>query len=158
MPAENATVTVYDDPAEAGRALRELRAAGFRAEEISVAARYREPEGDPGRTAGFWNAVRQALPEWRVEQVPGTERVRVAGRLAEWVAVSLENAAIFTGLSPLGAALYSIGVPRWAIACYDAALREGKCLIVAHGPAGEVARAKRLLNGIGEQQGAGFSG
>lgn len=166
MPAENATVAVFDNPAEAGGALRQLQAAGFRAEEISVAARdaesgetaaccFRSGTGMRywGRSEAFWNAVGQALPGWAVLNLPGTRELLVAGRLAEWVAASLENAAIFAGLSPLGAALYSIGISREAIAGFEAALRDGKYLIIAHGPAGEVARAKRLLkpSSLGER-------
>ncbi len=158
MPAENATVTAYDNPEEAGEALRQLHEAGFGPEEISIVARdaesgetvacwYRSAAGMRywGKSGAFWNSAWQMLPEWAVLYLPDVGGLLVAGRLAEWVAAGLENAAIFTGLSPLGAALYSIGISKEAIGGYEAALRAGKYLVIAHGPAGEVARAKRLL-------------
>lgn len=166
--AENATVTVFSNPVEASGALRRLQCAGFGAGDVSVAARdveeeetsacfYRSDAGVRywGRSEAFWNTVCRTLPGLAILYLPGVGGVLVAGRLAEWVAAGLENAAIFSGLSPLGAALYSIGISREAVAGYETELRAGKYLVVAHGPAGEVARAKRLLNesGLGEREG-----
>ena len=50
----------------------------------------------------------------------------VAGPLAEWIIAALENAPIFSCLSPMGAGLYSIGIARDAIAECEAALAAGK--------------------------------
>lgn len=158
MPAENATVAVCDNPADADRALRELREAGLEPWSVSVAARpdarqkrvscyYQAGAGMRccGDAGAFWNGVWAVLPGCAILEIPGLGGLLVAGRLAEWVVAGLENAAIFNGLSALGAALYSIGIPKEAIAAYEAALAEAKYLVIAHGPAGEVARAKRLL-------------
>lgn len=158
MPTENATVAVCDSPAEADRALRELRKAGFETGSVSVAARdgarqkavacyYQAGAGMRccGHSGAFWNGVWAMLPGWAILEIPDLGGLLVAGRLAEWVVAGLENAAIFSGLSALGAALYSIGIPKEAIAEYEAALAEEKYLVIAHGPAGEVARAKRVF-------------
>ncbi|HWQ54673.1 MAG TPA: hypothetical protein VN442_13395 [Bryobacteraceae bacterium] len=158
MPTENATVAVCDSPAEADRTLRELREAGFETRSVSVAARdgarqkmvacyYQAGTGMRccGHAGTFWNGVWEMLPGWAILDIPDLGGLLVAGRLAEWVVAGLENAAIFSGLSALGAALYSIGIPKEAIAEYEAALAEEKYLVIAHGPAGEVARAKRVF-------------
>ena len=49
------------------------------------------------------------------------------------------------GLSVLGAALYSIGIPKDSVITYEAALKSDSFLVVALGPAEEVARARTIL-------------
>ncbi len=151
-------MAVFNSPLEAEVALRNLKEAGFGPESLSVAGRESEADGDIacyyhtqdgvrywGRTGQFWNSVWGTLVGWAFLNIPGIGPVLVAGRLADWVVTGLENAAIFRGLTALGAALYSIGIPKDAIAGYQKALASGRYLVVAHGPAGEVARATRLL-------------
>jgi hypothetical protein len=48
-------------------------------------------------------------------------------------------------LSALGAGLYSIGIPKDSIVKYEAALRSDKFVLLAHGTADEVAKAKKIL-------------
>jgi hypothetical protein len=67
---------------------------------------------------------------------------------------ALGNAAIFGGLTAFGAGLYSIGISKDEVLEYEAALRAGKYLVLAHGSAGEVSRAKGTLRAAG---GKGFS-
>lgn len=49
------------------------------------------------------------------------------------------------GLSALGAALYSAGVPKDSVIQYETALKADSFLVMAHGTAEEVARAKTIL-------------
>ena len=58
---------------------------------------------------------------------------------------ALEGAVVVGGLSALGAALYSIGIPKDSILKYETALKAGKYIIVAHGTADEVANAKKII-------------
>jgi hypothetical protein len=164
MPTENAIVAVYDNPAAAEAAVEELREAGYGLGRLSVASRdsgveegsacyYKAGEEVRylGRMGDQWNRLLDLLPGWAFLPISGVGPVVVAGPLAEWIVAALENAPIFSGLSPMGAGLYSIGIPRDAIGEYEAALAAGKCLVIAHGPAGEVAKAKRLLRSSGTQ-------
>jgi hydrogenase maturation factor len=48
---------------------------------------------------------------------------------------------------PLGAGLYSIGIPKESVLKYETAIKAGKYVIVAHGTAGEVANAKKIIEG-----------
>jgi hypothetical protein len=48
-------------------------------------------------------------------------------------------------LSALGAGLYSIGIPKDSIVKYEAALKTDQFLVIAHGTAAEVAKAKEIL-------------
>jgi hypothetical protein len=162
MPAENATIAVYESARSVETALQRLARAGFPPAGVSVAGRdadageclacsHKAGEGVRywGSAGSFWNQLWDRLPGWALLNVPGTGKVLVAGALADWVVATLENAAIFSGLSAFGAALYSIGIPRDAIAGFESALAAGKYLVIAHGPAGEVARAKRVLRADG---------
>jgi len=49
------------------------------------------------------------------------------------------------GLSALGAGLYSIGIPKNSAIQYETALKADKFLLLAHGAADEVARARGIL-------------
>jgi hypothetical protein len=49
------------------------------------------------------------------------------------------------GASALAAALYSIGVPKDSVIQYEIALKTDNFLVMAHGPAAEIARAKTIL-------------
>jgi uncharacterized membrane protein len=49
------------------------------------------------------------------------------------------------GLGALGAGLYSIGIPKDSIVQYETAVKAGKFLLIAHGTADDVARAKASL-------------
>ena len=48
-------------------------------------------------------------------------------------------------MSALGAALYSIGIPKDSVIQYEAALKADGFLVLAHGSAEEVSRAKTIL-------------
>jgi hypothetical protein len=58
---------------------------------------------------------------------------------------NLEGAVVMGGLSALGAGFYSIGIPKDSIVKYEAALKSDKFLLLAHGTADEVARARDIL-------------
>jgi hypothetical protein len=49
------------------------------------------------------------------------------------------------GLSALGAALYSIGMPKDSVIQYEAAMKADGFLVIAHGGAEDIARAKAIL-------------
>jgi hypothetical protein len=66
-----------------------------------------------------------------------------------WIVGALEGAVVVGGLSALGAGLYSIGIPRDSVIKYEAALRSDKFLVIAHGTADEVAKAKSILQTTG---------
>ena len=50
------------------------------------------------------------------------------------------------GLSALGAGLYSLGIPEDSVLQYETALKTDKFLLIAHGSADEITRAKEILN------------
>jgi len=48
-------------------------------------------------------------------------------------------------LGAIGGALFSLGIPKDSVLQYEAALKADGFLLVAHGPAEEMARAKTIL-------------
>ena len=77
--------------------------------------------------------------------LPVVGPVVVLGHLAAMVFGALEGAVVVGGLGALGAALYSIGLPKDSVIDYEETLKANGFLIVAHGPADEMARAKTIL-------------
>jgi hypothetical protein len=77
--------------------------------------------------------------------VPILGPVMVLGHLAGIVFAGIEGAVVIGGLSALGAALYGIGIPKDSVIQYEEALKTDAFLVVAHGPAEEMDRAKAVL-------------
>jgi hypothetical protein len=69
----------------------------------------------------------------------------VAGPLVGWIVGALEGAVITGGLTAIGAALFSVGIPKDSLLNYETALKANKFLLVVHGTADEAAHARRLL-------------
>ena len=69
--------------------------------------------------------------------------------MVTWIVAALEGALVVGGLSTLAAALYSLGIPENSCLQYETAVKSNKFLVIAHGPAGEAARAKDILETAG---------
>lgn len=135
-----------------------LLEGGFEAGKISVASQARRTNGEvvgcynvSGRTEGqgdvgtFWAALWGVLSGWGFFMMPDTGPVLVAGPLVGWIVAALENAAIFDGLSAIGAALYSMGISRESVSEFEAAFRACKFLVIVHGTSREVDEARSVL-------------
>jgi hypothetical protein len=88
--------------------------------------------------------------------IPVIGPVMVVGHLATFVFAALssavEGAVVAGGLGALGAALFSIGIPHHSVLQYEQALKADGFLVVAHGPAAEMERARALLQSSGPMQ------
>jgi hypothetical protein len=158
MLHENATVAIYANPSQAQKAITALAKSGFDLKRLSVVGKaYREQkelaayywQGEHlkcwGEQSGFWNRLASMIRGWALFSIPDTGPLLVIGSLALWIVVVLDNSAIFSGLSALGATLYSMGLTKDSIQDYEEALRKGNYLVVVHGPAQEVMRAKKIF-------------
>jgi hypothetical protein len=159
----NAAVAVCDNPTEAAAVVTSLRQADFEMSRISVAGRSEGAEHqaigcfDDGGGVKYWGDQREfwarlwgELPGWALFTMPGVGPVLVAGPLSGWIIAGLENAPVFGGLSALGAGIYSIGIPKDQILRYEAAVKAGKFLVLAHGTVSEVNRATDVLTLAGK--------
>jgi hypothetical protein len=151
-------VASFGTHAEAEAAVKALATAGIEMGTLSVIGKgYHTDEhvtgfyniGDRmmfwGKNGAFWGAIWGWLMTGLMVTVPGFGPVMVLGYLAAVVLSAVEGALVVGGLSALGAALYSLGVPKDSILNYESTLQADGFLVMAHGTAAEVAKAKAIL-------------
>ena len=155
---KNAVVAVYDHHSDAEAAIKELQRSGVDLKRLSIVGKdYHTEEhvtgyyntGDRmkywGKLGAFWGGLWGFLLGSAFFWIPGLGPVVVGGPIVSWIVGALEGAAIYGGLSALGAALYSVGIPKDSVLRYETALRSDKFLVIVHGSGEEVARAKDIL-------------
>ena len=98
-----------------------------------------------GTRGAFWGGLWGLFFGGLFMTIPVVGHVVVLGYLAAVAISAIENAIMVGGLSALGAALYSIGVPKDSVIQYEAALKADSFLVTAHGTADEMVRAKVIL-------------
>jgi hypothetical protein len=102
-----------------------------------------------GKLGAFWGGLWGMLFGSAFFLIPGIGPIMVFGPLVGWIVAALEGAVVVGGLSALGAGLYSIGMPKDSIVKYETALKSDKFLVIAHGTADEVDKAKSILKTTG---------
>ena len=158
MSEPNAAVAIYPNHAAAEAAIKELQKSGFDLKKLSIVGKeYLTEEhvvgyytaGDRmkywGKMGAFWGGLWGLLFGAAFFAVPGIGPVLVAGPLVSWIVGALEGAVVVGGVSAIGAGLYSIGIPKDSILKYETAIKANNFVLVAHGTAEEVARAKDIL-------------
>jgi hypothetical protein len=166
--APNAIVAVLDSYAQAEASLMQLGVSGFEMSKVSVAARDYQPGRQVagcygergaakywGQGGEFWTGAWRALSGWAIFWRSEGGPLLVAGPLSGWIKAACENSAVFGGLDPLGAALYGLGIPREAVLRCESAVRAEKILLVAHGAAEDISKARQILNESGRQMRGG---
>jgi uncharacterized membrane protein len=162
MSKNNAVVGVYDSHTKAEASIKELQRSGFDMKKLSIVGKdYHTEEhvigyynaGDRmkvwGKLGAFWGGLWGMLFGSAFFLIPGIGPIMVFGPLVGWIVAALEGAVVVGGLSALGAGLYSIGMPKDSIVKYETALKSDKFLVIAHGTADEVAKAKSILETTG---------
>ena len=153
-----AVVAVYNTHPEAEAGVKELQKGGFDTKKLSIVGKdYHTEEqvvgyynaGDRmkywGKTGALWGGLWGLLFGAAFFWVPGLGPLLVAGPLSAAIVAALESAVVVGGVSVLGAALYSAGIPKDSVLRYETAIKVNKYLLVAHGTAAEVAMAKDIL-------------
>jgi hypothetical protein len=98
-----------------------------------------------GKFGLFWGAIWGLLFGSAFLIIPGFGPVIVGGPLVSWIIGALETSVVTGGLTALGGALTGIGIPKNSVLQYETALRSNKFVLIAHGTAQEVERAKSIL-------------
>jgi hypothetical protein len=158
MAEENAVVGVFDTHTEAEQTVVALQKSGFDVKQLSIVGKdYHTEEqvvgyynaGDRmkywGKLGAFWGGIWGLLVGTAFFFVPGVGPVLVAGPVIAWIVAALEGAVVVGGLSAIGAGLYSVGIPKDSVLKLETALKAGKFLVVGHGSASEVAKAREIL-------------
>jgi hypothetical protein len=158
METTDSVVAVFAEHQAAETAVKKLTDAGFDMKQLSVVGKgYHTDEkvvgfyntGDRvkfwGKRGAFWGGFWGLFFGGLFMTVPLVGHVIVLGYLATVAASAIENAVLVGGLSALGAAIYSIGVPKDSVLRYETAIKADGFLVMAHGTPEEVARAKSIL-------------
>jgi len=161
MEITDSVVAVFSDHAAAETAVKKLAAAGFDIKNLSVVGKgYHTDEkvvgfyntGDRvkfwGSRGAFWGGFWGLFLGGVFMTIPLVGHVVVLGYLGAMAISAVESAVMVGGASALGAALYSIGIPKDSVIAYEAAVKADDFLVMAHGSATEMARAKSILAAI----------
>lgn len=158
MTKQNAILAVFDSHDQAETAIKDLQRSGFDMKKLSLVGKgYHQEEfptgfyttgdrvkywgGSGALWGGLWGMLFGAAFFW----VPGIGPLAIGGPLVHILVGALEGAAVVGGLSAVGAALASIGVPKESIIQYESALKADKFLLIAHGDAKEVEKARDIM-------------
>jgi len=159
----NSVVAVFASHVQAEKAIRELQNDGFNMKQLSIVGKDIHTEehvvgyytscdrmtywGTQGALwGGFWGGLWTLLLGSAFFWVPGVGPLLVAGPLVMWIVGAAEGAVVLGSLTALGAGLYSIGIPKNSVVQYETEVKNGKLLLVAHGTADEVERARNILD------------
>ena len=158
MTQHDVLIAVYGTHTEADKAVGMLIENGFLMKNFSVVGKgYHTDEkiigfyntGDRmkfwGKYGGFWGGLWGLLFGGIFLTVPVIGPIVVVGQLAAAVIAAIEGAVLVGGLSALGAAFFSIGIPKDSVIRYEKAIEADGFVVMAHGPAEEIAGAKALL-------------
>jgi len=154
----DSVIGVFADHHGAEEAIKALTSAGFNMKSLSVIGKgYHTDEkvtgfynmGDRvkfwGSRGAFWGGFWGLFFGGMFLTIPIVGHVIILGYLAATIVSGLEGAVTVGGLSALGAALYSIGIPKDSVVHYEADLKADSFLVMAHGSAAEMTRAKEIL-------------
>ncbi len=161
MDTTSTAIAVFANHEDAEKAVKTLAEAGFDMKQLSVVGQgYHTEEkivgfyniGDRikfwGSRGLFWGALWGLFFTGVFVTTPVVGPVVVLGYLTASVISMIESAALVGGVSALGAALYSLGVPKDSVIDYDTALKADGFLVMAHGGADEITRAKTVLETV----------
>ncbi len=158
MEKIDSVIAVFKDHLAAENAVKKLTEAGFEMKNLSVVGKgYHTEEkvigfyntGDRvkfwGSRGAFWGGMWGLFFGGLFMTIPVVGHVVALGYVAALAIAAAENAIVVGGLSALGAALYSIGIPKDSVIKYEAALKADDFMVMAHGSAEEMTRAKAIL-------------
>jgi hypothetical protein len=161
MEKTETIVAVFADHSAAESAVKKLAASGFEMKNLSVVGKGYQTEekaigfynvGDRikfwGARGAFWGGLWGLFFGGLFLAVPVVGHVVVLGYLATVLIGAIENAVVVGGLSALGAAIYGLGIPKDSVIQYETALKADSFLVMAHGSAAEMTRAKEILGTV----------
>lgn len=154
----NAVVAVFKRHQDAEDTIRKLAGGGFDMTHFSIVGQGFHSEekvvgfyntGDRikfwGKNGAFWGGLWSLFFGGIFLTIPVIGPVMVLGHLAAMVVAAVEGAVLVGGLSALGAALYSIGIPKDSVIQYEEAVKTDGFLVIGHGSTDEMAKARAIL-------------
>jgi uncharacterized membrane protein len=160
MSEQNSVVAIYPSHDGAEEAVKELQRGGIDMKTLSIVGKDTHTDehavgyynaGDRmkywGKAGAFWGGFWGLLFGSAFFVIPGIGPLLVAGPMVAWIVAALEGAVVVGGLSAIGAGLYSLGIPKDSIVNYELALKTDKYLLMVHGTASEVGKAREIIQG-----------
>ena len=98
-----------------------------------------------GKLGAFWGGFWGLLFGSAFFMIPGLGPILAAGPVVGWILAGLESAVEVGALSAVAAGLFSIGIPKDSIVKYESALKADQFVLIVHGTAAEVAKAKDII-------------
>ena len=158
MENPETTIGVFEDHRGAENAVKKLTAGGFAMKQLTVVGKgYHTEEnvvgfyntGDRvkfwGKRGAFWGGLWGLFFGGLFMSIPVVGHVIILGYLASMVFSGVETAVVAGGLSALGAAMFSIGIPKDSVIQYETALKADNFLVMVHGTAEEAVHARAIL-------------
>ena len=158
MNTQSSIVAIYSTHTDAEAAVNDLQAAGIDMKLISIVGKdYRTEDHVVGyyKTAGtlkywgklgaFWGAIWKLLVGEAFFWMPGVGPILVGGPLVSSIVGALEGATVHTGLTALGSALHTMGIPKTSVINYESALKANKFLLVVQGMNGSATKTAKIL-------------
>ena len=158
MANTSSVEAIYDTHEQAENAIKELQKSGIDMQSLSIVAKDTHTDehvvgyynaGDRmkywGEVGAFWGGFWGLLFGSAAFAIPGLGPILVAGPLVGWIIAGLEGAAVVGGVSAVGAGLVSIGIPKDSVIKYEVALKTNKFMLIVHGSASQVEKAKYII-------------
>ena len=156
--SKSAVIGVFDFHAQAEQAVKALEAGGFPMRRLSIIGKgYHTEEkptgfyttGDRVKTWGgaglFWGSLWGLLFGAAFFWLPGIGPIAAAGPFVHLLVSAVEGAVVVGGVSALGAALVSLGLPKKEVVKYEKYIKADRFLVIAHGTPEEVSKAGYLM-------------
>lgn len=151
-------ITVFETHEEAERAVKSLEKFGYDMKKLSIVGTdYRTEENVIGyynignrvkfwgAKGAFWGGVWGILFGSAFFFIPGIGSLVLAGPIVGMLVGGLESAVLVGSMTALGAALYSMGIPKDSVLEYELALKAHKFLLITHGTHNEIDNAREIL-------------
>lgn len=162
---ENSVVGVYKSLGEAEAAVRSLGEGRFPIQKVSIIAKHLE---DDRRVHGYVSACDVARSTAKTGAwvggifgllvgaaflwVPGFGPIVVAGSLASVLLGGIEGAVAGAAATGVLGWLVGLGISKDKILKCEEAIKAGKFLVIAHGPADMVKKGREILSGSRAEQ------
>jgi hypothetical protein len=162
MEHNDSLLCISNTHTDAEIAIKSLNASGIDMKKLSIVGKGYHSEEQPlgfytaidkmrtwGGVGAFWGGLWGLLLAPAVFVLPGLGVVAFGGPVVAALFGALEGAVLAGGASALGAALTMIGVPKDSVIKYETALKAEKYVLIMHGDAAEVAKARTILDSAG---------
>jgi hypothetical protein len=158
MLQNESVVAVFSEYQEADAAVKKLAKAGVKMNNLSVVGKaYHSDEkiigfydaGDWikfwGKRGAFWGGLWGSFGGGVSLTLPVVGPLMILGYLAPIVVSAVDGAVMAGSHNALGAALYSVGVPRDSAVQYEQAVKADGFLVIVHCAGEELTRARAIL-------------